>query len=519
MTDPHHAGNQERGAPAPTFFDPSFERLPGPVAGETAMAGPVLLLFDRDADRDWVADAAVALATGWHAAGRRTVLADLCLEDPFLNERIGLPNQEGVVDIFLYGASLARSARVVPGRGFHLISAGTYTPDPGEVLRSPRWDKIVAGFRDANAAMLLFAPLDAPELGALGRFAGESILLGSPAAGDAAAAALPGLAVRAWLAPPRGDGAAPAAPPRAAQAPTAPADRFPDPEPVMPWHAPAGSIPVPPPTHLPADPAYALPAENAAPREVPAPDPDWQAQPAAEKKRAVSPLLLVLLLIALLLAAAVLLAPRLGLALPFLGGAEPEAAAPAPRAAVPARPVSGPAQPLGAALPYSVFVGNYQRPEDAEKQADAVGRRFPEAQMFVFPEARDGVTYWRVMAGMVSDTSEVLALRDRLLAAKVMAEDEVGGRYDLIQSRPLTYDIGDFASAPQARERVAELSRKGIPAYVSPVPFSDGTERWKVYAGAYRDTVAAQAMGTMLRQARIPARVVQRTGRPPAAPK
>ncbi|MBB4635793.1 SPOR domain-containing protein [Longimicrobium terrae] len=523
MTDPHHAGNQERGAPAPTFFDPSFERLPGPVAGETAMAGPVLLLFDRDADRDWVADAAVALATGWHAAGRRTVLADLCLEDPFLNERIGLPNQEGVVDIFLYGASLARSARVVPGRGFHLISAGTYTPDAGEVLRSPRWDKIVAGFRDANAAMLLFAPLDAPELGALGRFAGESILLGSPAAGEAAAAALPGLTVRAWLAPPRGNPAPPVtAPPRAASpvsAPAAaPADRFPDPEPVMPWNAPAGSIPVPPPTSLPADPAYALPAENAAPREIPVFEADRVAEPVAAKKRGVSPLLLILLLIALLLAAAVLLAPRLGLALPFLGGAEPEPAAPVAKSA-PARPVSGPPQPRGAALPYSVFVQNHQTPEAAEATAAEGARRFPEVQFFVFPEALQGLTYWRVMAGMAGDTTQVRALRDRLLAAKLVDPEDVSGPYDLIQSRPVTYAVGDFADAPQARARVAELAQKGIPSYVTPVPFSDGTERWTVYAGAYRDTAAAKAMGTMLQQARIPARVVQRTGRPPAAPK
>ncbi|HEX6911475.1 MAG TPA: hypothetical protein VF142_13810, partial [Longimicrobium sp.] len=115
MTDPHAHDGPLGAASSPTFFDPSFERLPGSVSGETAAPGPVLLVFDRGADRDWAADAAVALATGWHAAGRRTVLADLCLEDPFLNERIGMPNQEGVVDIFLYGASLARSARAVPG--------------------------------------------------------------------------------------------------------------------------------------------------------------------------------------------------------------------------------------------------------------------------------------------------------------------------------------------------------------------------------------------------------------------
>jgi hypothetical protein len=158
-------------------------------------------------------------------------------------------------------------------------------------------------------------------------------------------------------------------------------------------------------------------------------------------------------------------------------------------------------------------------PEEAEKEAADVARRFPEAQMFVFPELNQGVTYWRVMAGMVGDTTEVLALSDRLLAAKVIDEGDVGGRYDLIQARPITYDIGDYADAPQARARVQALGRQGIPAYVAPVPFSDGTERWKVYAGAYRDTASARPMGAMLEKARVPVRIVERTGRPPAAPK
>ncbi|HEX8393705.1 MAG TPA: SPOR domain-containing protein, partial [Longimicrobium sp.] len=388
------------------------------------------------------------------------------------------------------------------------------------VLRSPRWDKIVAGFRDANAAMLLFAPLDAPDLAALGRFAGETILLGSPAAGQAAAAAFPGVRLRAWLTEPRRDQApAPAAAPRAA-APAAPADRFPDPEPVMPWNAPAGSIPVPPPAPLPADPAYTLPAETVAPRDIPAPEPDWEEKPAAStRRRGVSPVLLALLLLALLIAAVALLAPRLGLALPFLGGAEPDPVAPSTTPATVRPAARGPARQEGVALPYSVFVGNYQTAEAAETEAASVARRFPEAQLFVFPELKDGVTYWRIMAGMVADTAEVLALRDRLLAAKVMDADEVGGPWDLIQKRPITYDVGDYADAAQARERAAGLSRQGIPAYVAPVPFSDGTERWKVYAGAYRDTASARPMGAMLEKARVPVKIVERTGRPPASPK
>jgi hypothetical protein len=307
-----HAGEPGR-VPSPTFFDPSFERLPAPVAGETAAPGPVLLLFDRAADRDWAADAAVSLATGWHAAGRRTVLADLCLEDPFLNDRIGMPNQDGVVDIFLYGASLARSARAVPGRGFYLISSGTYTPDPGAVLRNPRWDKIVAGFRDNNAALLLFVPSDAPELATLRRFVSEVVLLGGADGGSPLPAELADqFSVRAWLTPPRRDEAA-AAP---AARPASPADRFPEPEPVAPWNAPPGTRAELAGTSDATVPAAAVPGAGAAaaapvsPEAIPVPDPEWtDAEEPPKRKRAVSPLILLLLLVAIL-AALVFLGPQ-----------------------------------------------------------------------------------------------------------------------------------------------------------------------------------------------------------------
>lgn len=512
-----HAGGPGP-VPSPTFFDPSFERLPAPVAGETAAPGPVLLLFDRAADRDWAADAAVSLATGWHAAGRRTVLADLCLEDPFLNDRIGMPNQDGVVDIFLYGASLARSARAVPGRGFYLISSGTYTPDPGAVLRHPRWDKIVAGFRDNNAALLLFVPSDAPELPSLRRFVSEAILLGGA---DGASPLPPELAadfaVRAWLTPPRRDGAA-AAP---AARPTSPADRFPEPEPVAPWKAPPGTR-----TELAG--ASAVPAAGAAgasgaqvaPNVIPVPDPEWtDAEEPKKRRRAVSPLLLLLLLIALL-AALVFLGPTYIPGFPDLIGSTTRGPEPAAPAAAPAPAASAaPVAEAGSMLPYSVQVRNFQSWDDAAKFSGDVARRFTEAQFFIVPEANQGITYWKVMAGMAGDTAAVTALRERLLAEDVIDEEAAGGRYALIDHRPLAYELGEYPTAAQARARADSLTRRAIPAYVAAVPYTDGSERWKVYGGAYRDSASAAPMAKILTGASIPPRLVERSGRPPATPK
>lgn len=511
-----HAGEPGR-APSPTFFDPSFERLPAPVAGETAQPGPVLLLFDRAADRDWAADAAVSLATGWHAAGRRTVLADLCLEDPFLNDRIGMPNQDGVVDIFLYGASLARSARAVPGRGFYLISSGTYTPDPGGVLRNPRWDKIVAGFRDNNAALLLFAPSDAPELPSLRRFVNEVILLGGDDGASPLPASLAGqFTVRAWLTPPRRDGLG-AAPAR----PASPADRFPEPEPVAPWNAPPGTREQLAGTGDPIAPAPSAAAAQTPASAIPVPDPEWtDAEEPRKRKRAVSPLLLILLLVALL-AALVLLGPQYIPGFPNLIGAPTPAAEPvpekAPAAAAPKAAV--PIAPAGAVLPYSVQVRNFQSWDDAAKFSGDVARRFSEAQFFIVPEANQGITYWKVMAGMAGDTAAVTALRERLLAEDVIDEEAAGGRYALIDHRPLAYELGEYPTAAQARARADSLTSRAIPAYVAPVPYTDGSERWKVYGGAYRDSASAAPMEKLLTGASIQPRLVERSGRPPASPK
>jgi hypothetical protein len=481
--------------PDATFFDPSFERLPASVSGESASAGPLLLIVDPGADRAWAADAAVALATGWYAAGRRTVLADLCLDDPYLHERIGMPNQEGVVDIFVYGASMARSARAVPGRGFHLISSGTYTPDSEAVLRHPRWEKIVSTFRDNDAALLVFVHGDAPGLEALSEWVAAAVVLGEvPPAGSER------FALRAWLAPPLAAGASPVAP-----RPGGPAERFPEPAPGVPWSAPAGTRAAAFQPTTPAD-------------EIPVPEADWhEAGETVPRRRSASPLLLVLLLGAVVLGALALL-PRFVAGFPDLlglGGGASVAAEAGPVAVVP----SGPVEEAGEPLPYSVQVANYQTAEEATSRAADLARRVPSTQFFVVMEEVGGMEWYRVMAGIAGDTTEMLALRDRLVSEGLLDPESFGGRYDLIQRRPFSYALGEFPAAAPARARADSLTARGIPAYIAPVPYTDGSERWTVYGGAYRDSAAAAPMRRALVGAAIEPVLVERTGRPPAVPK
>lgn len=518
MTDPQTAtGNPGHRLPPPTFFDPTFERLPAAAAFDGEQPGPVLLLFDPRADRAWVADAAIALATGWNAAGRRTVLADVSIEDPILHERVGVPNLDGVVDIFLYGSSLARSARPVPGRGFLLITAGTYTPDPEAILSHPRWEKIVAGFREAQASLLLFVPIDAPALATFGRWSNDVVLLGDRGDGELFESVVPDhFRLRAWLTPPARPGAEPS------RAPTA--ERFPEPEPVPPWKAPPRD-PAPP---APAEPAAAAPYLPVA--DLPVPDPEWEATVDPEpwdrkkrkgipKERRVSPLMLVLLVILFIVAAAAAAVTFLPDLLP---GFERPAEAPKSATRLPGRRPTAPARPAGTARPYSVYVRAFQGTgayEAARQEAARVEREFREIPAYVFPEETSGMTYYKVYAGMLDDTVQAAALRARLVDAGLVNPDDVGGPAAMIQARPLTFALGDFPTREAAEARAAELATAAIHAVPTAIPQTDGSERWTLYAGAYPDSARAEPMQRTLQAARLSPRLVTRVGRAPATPK
>jgi hypothetical protein len=550
MTDPQTAtGYTGRRLPPPTFFDPSFERLPGAAAFDADRPGPVLILFDPRADRAWVADAAIALATGWNATGRRTVLADLSIEDPVLHERVGVPNLDGVVDLFLYGASLARSARPVPGRGFLLITAGTYTPEPEAIFRHTRWAKIVDGFREAQASLLLFVPLDAPGLPALGAWSGDVILLGDREDGELFDSLVPApFGIRAWLTPPAREpfrvaegsvrpapyGAAPqpaSPPPPQPAVPPAPGERFPQPEPAgfQPWMGPPRDASPRGPEPLPS--AHDAPHASAA--ALPVPEPVWddtvaeadgkpRKRRSIPKKRRVSPLVLVLLVLAfmaLAAGAAVVFLPDLLKGIP---GRAARPAGEAPR--VPARrpQAVAAASPAGTPRPYAVVVKAFQGDQAydaARRLADQVRSSVPGTEAYVVPEDIGGVVYYRVFAGALADTAQAAALRDELVRKKLADPESVGGSADLIQLRPLAFELGGFDSKEAAERRAQALRVGGIDAYPAAVPQTDGSERWALYAGAFSDSAQAAPLKKTLESSRLPAQLVRRVGRAPATSK
>lgn len=520
MPDPRFPDPAADGELPPVVsFAPAHDVLPPELELAAAPARAVVLLLAAPAQRGWAADVAVALASAWAQAGRRVVLADLHLEEPRLHERLGEENADGLVDIFLYGASLARSARPVRGRGFHLIPSGTYTADVEALFRHPRWGKLVAGFREAHASLLLFVPADAPGLAELAGWAEEALVLGD--ASDAAR--LPALPLRAVVRPPDVMGSADAFPAAGPSDAADADDEWATAAALRPaWPAAEASAPLgmAPPVETEALPG---PAAEVFRGQTPAAEPEAELEPAwaaaaartlvppppPARRRRVAPLAWAIGAVVVLAVAAFALAlmrPEL------FGRGRAGAAADSVPAAVPARPAPAPV-PVGTALPYAVALQAFETPAAARQQAGAEAERLAGSSVYIVPIDNNGRLFYRVLAGSLPDTASVRALRARLVELGTIPAEDAAGEWSRIHFGPLAYDLGEFASSAAAQTRADSLWALGLPSYAVPEPYSDHSERWHLYVGAFRDSAAAVGVDALLRQHGLSARLVERRGR------
>jgi hypothetical protein len=458
--------------PSPTTFDPEHE----PNALPAEPTGTVVLLVAGESPGRWAAESALELCSAWARSGRRIVLADLHFENPVLHELIGEENLEGVVDVFFYGASVSRSARPVPGRGFYLIPAGTYPPDEEAVYRHPRWSKLVAGFRDSSASLVLFAPAEA-DAGALLEWISEAYILGTAVNGSTRTLTDAGVPVRALLVPPdrrnasATSGRAATTPGRATPPPRAEED---------------------PDLHLPPPPVRA----HRGGRSI------------------TFALWLALTIIVLMAIGSVVgrLRPDL---LPWLGGdapgAEPAEQSHLGPAAAPPPPEP---RPAGEPLPYSVQVSAFNSLNAAVQRLFAARDALGGTPVFVSPEEIDGIVYYRVLAGALPDTVAARRLSDQLAERGLVTPQDAAGSMTLIHTSPLAFGLSAYPDEHAARTAVDSLLDRNIPAYAVAVPQPGDSPRWQLYAGAYRDSSAAEVMRTLLASAGVSPPLVTRSGIP-----
>ncbi len=439
-------------------------------ASAIAPRGTAVLLLSGSGDEEWAARAAVDMCVAWAATGRRVVLADLHIERPLLVGD-GDPGLEGIVDVLLYGASLSRIATPGPGGAYYLIPAGTYAPDSTEIFRHPRWRKLIAGFRDTGATLLLFAPTANVDLEGLSAWASEAVLFGSAGVPEVAQRlATDGVKVLAVLV------------------------KAPEGQEAVAAGSNGGAAPPAEPGPTPRKP---LPETSSALRGRPSdPDPEGSTF-----------LIVALLVLTILLVVAIWVV--------YGTGNESRLSSATADSAQATVPGSGALAGGGLeSLAYSVNVKAFTSLTAARQQVAIEQARIPSTVFFISPEEIQGVVYYKILAGLAPDTLSVGPLRDELVRLGAIEEADVAGIWTLIEPAPLAFDLGSFATLGEAMARADSLLGLGIPSYPASLSGVDGAPTWRLYGGAFREAGNAGWMGRALLAAGIASEIVPRVGRP-----
>ena len=104
----------------------------------------------------------IALAEAKH---KRVVVGDLIGDVPPLRSLVKDEDPHGISDSFLYGLSLNKIGYEVEGTAnLFIMPSGTDPTIGEEIFRSTRWKKLVSGFAETGALLVLVARSDAPGL-------------------------------------------------------------------------------------------------------------------------------------------------------------------------------------------------------------------------------------------------------------------------------------------------------------------------------------------------------------------
>lgn len=132
--------------------------------------------------------AAVALGIGAvQSRHRRVVVADLAGDTATLTRLVTSDDPHGLSDSFRYGVSLNRVAQPVGNANLYVLPSGTEPVADDEIYRNDRWRRLVAGFREVGALLVLVASDQVPALDALITYTDGAIGVGR--------ASVPGLVI------------------------------------------------------------------------------------------------------------------------------------------------------------------------------------------------------------------------------------------------------------------------------------------------------------------------------------
>jgi len=424
------------------------------------------------ADSAAAAQLAVALARA-QAANRRVVIGDLVGEIEQLESMIPRHDPHGLSDSFTFGISLNRIGYAVePGGNLYIMPGGSEPVATEAILGSPRWQRLVAGFREVGALLVLVAEPTAPGLDRLVPMTDGALVVG-----DTRLEAPAHVIARARVGGPR-----------------------------QPAAVTTSAEPARPPLEF----VRGTDGERATRRPVPGASAEAtraasdSSEEGGSGRRIGMVIGVALGVVALLLA--VLLLAR------YMGFGAPEAPPPAPAAPTEtlrtlSAPAADPPPPVenvedsASAAAYSVVIVAANTAAGADDNLQRVSD-LPAAT--ASPSIDGGALWYKVFVGAFAERSAAEAFLDSLRQS---------GRADETVQRivplPFALLIAD-AVAPDSVEAVRSAhSARGVASYA--LLQDDGTAR--IYAGAFATPDEAMHLAPVLRTAGLQPRIVYRTGR------
>lgn len=196
----------------------------------------------------------------------------------------------------------------------------------------------------------------------------------------------------------------------------------------------------------------------------------------------------------LILAVLVALAAWLGwLPVPGVPTRGAEDVAPPVGGAVGPSMAAGPAEPVAPPAPFSLALAAFQDAAAARALVDEVESALPGSLVLAVPVDVQGRLLHRVLVGALADSTDALEMAGRLAAA--LGADPA----EWVPRRTAgAFQLGEVLDRSAARRRAQVLADLEIPAYVLAVPYSDGSVRYRVYAGAFADEAEASRLSALL---------------------
>jgi hypothetical protein len=144
-----------------------------------------------------------------------------------------------------------------------------------------------------------------------------------------------------------------------------------------------------------------------------------------------------------------------------------------------------------AVQPFNLLLGEYDDAEQAFEQLRNFEQRVPQMTFALAPVEVDGAERVRLMVGPMADSLAVEALRTLLF---VRLEPGAAASDWRVQRAPFSIPVDDLDLLSEALRVRDELRAAGLPAHVLRLELSDGSERFRVYSGAFADRAEAEGL-------------------------